>query len=225
MPEFRDRLRNLGEKTGFPVPGNVAAENIRFQPVRSSPKGTRVETQSEGSVTLCFKAAIRFWWPLPYAVIVCAVVVGLPLGWILGATLRSPFEPYNGGPLFWTIAIFAAATVASFRLTRPWVKLVANKRYIHIGPYYFDRDHYGGMRVGYELQTGASVLKNDFHDLSIGLQAIRLTYGPWGEDLPYLVNGYHANAIVLWLNLMIASVDEPPVGPTSSEHGKRTQAF
>jgi hypothetical protein len=215
-----------------PQPSGGGAWEPVFEKPRLTPKGTMIEAQSDDTVTLRFQAVIRTWWILPYLMLPITIVGSIPLGLFIG-TFMNPGYPYIGGPvwqgffnsaLWLTPVAMAAANYALWRWTRPFVRMFANRRYIQVGSKYFERQHYGGMRLGYEIQTTAGVLKNDFHDLAIGLQGIRLSYGPWGEDLPYLVNSYHANEIVLWLNFKIGETAEPATPPVSHS-GNRPQSF
>lgn len=196
--------RQLGGSTGLPDPKSGAGA-IEYIPVRSSPKGTRLETQTEDTVVLRFRAAIRFWWMLPYVLLGITAFGSLPLGLFIGTYMNpsgyaAGFNQFFSASLFWTPVVLLGLTIFSWYATTPWVTVVANRKHILVGPYYFSRDHYSGVRIGYEIQTTSGILKNGFDDLSLGLQGIRVGYGPWGEDLPYLVNKYHASEIVLWLN-------------------------
>lgn len=230
---IRDRLRDWAQREGFDLPPLLVGETTAFLPVRQTPKGTRIEVDRPGEVQVRFRAVVRFWFALPYVLGLITLFGSVPLGGFIGYFFN-PFDGYRSQGawqswmsfwLFSTPILFLAATIISYRLTHLWVKLVATQHYIRVGSYYFDRTKYGGMRIGYEIKTTGNLLKNDFHDLSIGMQALRLSYGPWGEDLPYLVNKYHANEIVLWLNIMIARTMARPAGPTDTATGQRPQAF
>jgi hypothetical protein len=208
-----------------------------YLPVRQHPKGTRLVAQTDTSVTLRFKAVIRFWWKAVFLMFVlCALspFLGAGLGLLAAAaeaeqSLSRGVLSRNGSGIVttWTVMTplaVIALTILVFRLTRPWVEVYADRDHIRVGDQSFDRRHYGGMRLGYEIQTSDGMLKNDFHDLDIGLQGLRLVYGPWGEDLPYLVNKYHANEIVLWLNFKIGETAAPAPNPVA-ESGARSHSF
>ena len=67
-------LRNLiegGPDQKMPVAGNTGA--INYVPLRQTPKGTYIEEQGEGTVTLRVKAVVRFWWLLPYGLLAATV--------------------------------------------------------------------------------------------------------------------------------------------------------
>jgi hypothetical protein len=205
---------------------------VVYEKPRLSPKGTIVEAQSDDSVTLRFRAALRTWWVLPYIMLPITIVGSIPLGLFIGTYMnpvnmfqhQSAWQGYFNTALWGTPVAMVIATYLVWRWTQPLVKVVANRQYIQVGSQYFERENYGGMRLGYEIETSMGLLKNDFHDLSIGLQGIRLSYGRWGEDLPYLVNSYHANEIVLWLNVKIGETEAAIAAPVS-QTGNRPQSF
>lgn len=121
-----------------------------------------------------------------------------------------------------SVSIPLILAVISYIRTRPWVKIIATKDTILYGSRKFSRLHYGGMRIGYTTKEDGG-LKNSFFDLSLGMAAPRLQYGRWGEDLAYLVNGYHANEIVIWLNEIIDSVGAPPPPKYDAYAGRKPE--
>lgn len=226
-------LRDVGERTksgldnrqqiGSPGQGNVPR---KFVPVRALPQGTKLIERKPGFAAVRFKAILRGWTVLSYVMLFATFLIGVPLAWTLGVAMRSsPFAPFNVGAALITMLIFIGGTVFSFFKTHPWVKLVATPDYIQVGGKFYDRQHYGGIRLGYEINLkGGGALSNSFEDVFGNRVGLRLGYGLWGEDLPYMVDKYHSNEIVLWLNMIISATQQPPVGP-SMEHGARTQRF
>lgn len=213
-----------------------------YVPVRQNPKGTKFiirgkNPRGENYVKIQFKAAVRFWWKFYYLMIgVCVAAtflggfVGLGVAMSNAASLAregvfvqpGSFEIVVGAIIGFVIAVIP--TIYVYRWTHPWVEVTANPSFISVGDFYFDRRYYGGFRVGYELQTNLGTLKNDFHDIDIGLQGLRFCYGQWGEDLPYLVSKYHANEIVMWINQKIAETEPKATAPVT-ESGQRPQRF
>jgi hypothetical protein len=218
----RRRVRAEIESGAVPPP-RVSPD--RFEKVRETPKGTRLVKLREGEfVVLKFRAAIRFWYLVAFAAVPAVFVLGGPIGFAASLIFRTgPYGLPNTGAYFWVFVILSVLAYLAIRRAYPWVTLIATPQYIKVGKLYFDRGHYGGMRTGYEISTSAGLLKNDFHDLGIGLVALRLSYGLWGEDLPYLVNRYHGAEIVIWMNYMIglAEAEKEP----SPQTGVRSQQY
>jgi len=227
--------------------GTLGGNRSRFVKLRDRPKGTKLIRATNDTVKVKFKAAVRFWWKLSWLLwplYIAATVFGFGIAAgsnfyrriaeartnflfdegiidVLGIVLQSLLLGLQNA-IAWAIVVSPIAWLIMV-LTRPWVRVYADREKVVVGRQSFDRRHFGGLRIGYEIKTGDALLKNDFHDLDIGLQGLRLVYGPWGEDLPYLVNKYHANEIVLWLNLMI---DQTIVQTqTTGQSGQREQRF
>ena len=200
----------------------------RCHPVRTTPKGTYVGTANRRGATLHVKSAIRFWyWFLPTSLLISSFVIAPFLGGWLGYVSASNSRFYDeevATGIFLMVGVFIALTIVSYFLTRPWVTIVITPDTITYGSTKYAREHHNGMRIGYTIE-GVDELKNDFFDISFGLQAIRLTYGRWGEDLPYLVNKYHAAEIVIWMNELIAEVGAPEPKENDPAKGRQSEEF
>lgn len=202
-----------------------SAYTAQYVSKRDSPKGTRVISQTPEAVVLQFRAALRTWWIVPYVMLPIVIIGCLPLALFVGTYLNPrQSSAWLVGSLFWVPVLLIGANIALFLLTQRWVKLIATREYILVGSQFFRRADFGGMRIGYVIEFDRAILKNDFQDISLGLQGLRLVYGPWGEDLQYLLNRYHAPEIVLWLNMMIDATAAPSA-PKVSETGVREQKF
>jgi hypothetical protein len=223
-----DRLRD---------PMALRAPEYGYVPVREHPKGTKLIGQAQGYVHLQFKAALRFWWKFYYLMLagcVAATFFGAFVGFAVSMSNASnlarrgvfadpgSFEVWVGAIIGFVITLIP--TIYVYRWTHPWVDVYAQSTSIKVATFNFDRKYYGGFRVGYELQTTVGMLKNDFHDIDLGLQGLRFCYGQWGEDLPYLVSKYHANEIVMWINQKIAETEPKTTAPVT-ESGQRPQRF
>ena len=193
---------------------------VYYQPVRTSPQGTMLVARQPGETVFKVKSAIRFWfWFLPLAFAVCAFTLGPALGGYIGYLtwdgLPNSFAVnptgYIAGGSFWGFVAFVGLTVFAHFRTRPWVQVTVTPDAVNYGGQKYDRKHHRGMTLGYELtgKDNENQLKNSIFDQSMGLAGIRLTYGPWGEDLPYLVNKYHSREIVIWMNMLIDEVVNP----------------
>lgn len=77
---------------------------------------------------------------------------------------------------------------------------------VTFGNYRFDRSLSSGLQVGYKSRE--TEVNQSFVQPKFGVTSLRFTYGSWGEDLKYLVNTYHADEIVIWMNEIINGVGE-----------------
>ena len=194
--------------------------STNYAELRSSPKGTIVKRSSKDEFVAEIKCVLRFWFWFAPAVAISLSILVLPFSLIL-VMAWDPMIQTLGVVLI--VASIGAVGLAFWR-TRFWVKVVAHREAIKFGERTYDRKHYTGMRIGYSID-GDSTLKNDFFDQSMGMTALRLAYGRWGEDLPYLVNKYHAPEIVIWLNEHIDAVGAPPPRENAPSEGRREQSF
>lgn len=187
---------------------------------RSTPKGTRIIQQSPDQITLGIRYVMRFWWPyLPIGMLIFTVFAVPVIGGFIAAITGA-----IGFPVFLFLASIVG-TIFAFTQTRGEVQVIVQPDKMKFGAKTYDRKYYNGMRLGYQIATDDNALKNDFFDKSMGMSALRLTYGPWGEDLPYLVNSYHAAEIVTWMNPLIDAVGAPPPRENAPSEGRREQSF
>lgn len=233
MAQAREGLGRVADEVKQRAKENTAAAmQPGFVPVREHPKGTReFKNNAPGTVRLQFKAARRFWWRFWFLfVFACclAPVVGAGLGSFLAvAGSRSLYvnlaaASFQGG--FFTTLICVGAAVIFWNWSRPWVEVYADRSEVRVENLRFDRRNYGGFQMGYTINTGEAMMGNDFHDLDLGLVGLRLVYGPYGEDLPWLVNKYHSQEIAIWLTYKIAEATRPQQDPGTLA-GERPQNF
>ena len=105
--------------------------------------------------------------------------------------------------------VFLAMSIASYFLTRPNIRISIDNEVVIVGFYRFDRAKFDGFRSGYSIGHNHNFL-NSFQP-AIGMSALSLSYGHWGEDTIYLIDSYHANQIVVWLNDLIAHMERSSI--------------
>lgn len=208
-PSERPQPAPIDYFTGVAPPGHC-------ETVRETPQGTMVVSLTSDEAVLKVKSAIRFWcWFLPTTFIVMAVVsvpLGSMVGFMIYAEQRNNFRLDPSEYMFWGALIPAVICLVvawmTFGSTRPWVRISITPEAIRYGDALYDRQFSNGMRIGYT--SDEADLKTSLLAPSFGVQALRLTYGRWGEDLKYMVNKHHASEIVIWMNEIIDSVGSPP---------------
>lgn len=180
---------------------------------RETPQGTRLLSQSENRAVMQIKSLIPFWnWFLPGAFTVSAFFIGIPLGGFLGyqsyvsssSRYMVSSAPYTVWGSILTVSAFLVVAIICYFKTRPWVEVDVSKEAILYGGRKFDRRYHYGMQIGYK--SGEGQLKTSALAPAMGVQNVRLTYGPWGEDLKYMVNAYHASEIIVWMNDIIDGI-------------------
>ncbi|MEE4212424.1 MAG: hypothetical protein V2I43_24535 [Parvularcula sp.] len=185
---------------------------------RQYPKGVSVSRISKQEAILYLRCLRPIWWWLAPLIALCFSV---PVGFIGIMILLFDDSIFGLVPLL--IAI--AAAVFGFLYPRVSLPITVQPDAIKVGNQVFDRNYVFGFRVGYTIESDDKTLKNDFLDQSMGFASLRLAYGRWGEDLPYLVNKYHSGEIVIWVNEVIDSVGAPPAKDIDSGKGLRGQIF
>lgn len=210
-----------------PRPSETDHRSAKQAFVRRTPKGTILGTANREKAEFQVKSAIRFWhWFAPIAALVFGVFILIPLFITMFLIMSDGYGEV--GFFFFGISAGIAATIGLVLVVhnrfRPWVKVHVTPDTITYGDTSYDRKHTSGFVLGYEVK-GQGELKNHFFDQSMGLMALRLTYGRWGEDLPYMVNKYHAAEIVIWMNEIIAAVGAPKPAEHDLEQGRKTEEF
>lgn len=193
---------------------------------RQTPSGTVLVKKSNDEVVMKVRFVLQFWWPwLPLGLLLFTFF-GAPA---VGAAFGALISDWQTNRIPGTIVVFViasiGATVFAFLKTRGEVTVIAQEGKIKFGDKVYDRRHFGGMRIGYTVDSTDGSLKEHFLDQQMGYAALRLTYGRWGEDLPYLVNKYHAPEIVIWMNELIDEVGAPPPKDVDASQGLRGQIF
>lgn len=188
---------------------------------RSTPKGTSLSRHTNDEAILSIRCVRQFWW---WAGPTAAAVFS---GFVIPFAVVLIFASFDteANAIGW-ILLFACifGLFISYQTTRVWLEIIIHKDKISVGNRVFDRAHTSGFRTGYSIDTEDG-LKNDFMDQSMGFSGLRLSYGPWGEDLPYLVNKYHSAEILVWLNAIMDNVGKPEPAAQDLEAGRKKDTF
>jgi len=197
---------------------------------RPMPAGAKIHYQGEDGVKLSvpgYRRNIVLW-----ALLFIGVVwfVAMP------AIMFLPVDRWTGGygqayaNRSWPgtiILVFATIgfCIWAFRFLKPRVVIAARGDRIRVAGgngegMVFDTMQYSGMRKGHELKSGKV---KDQAGLGI-FTGLRVGYGEWGEETPFMFQKMRGLEYILWMNGMI----EPVVTGEAvheSEVGERKQSF
>ena len=214
-PKFVDKYEAFQRRIKPPL---VAADRTEIAK-RPVPRFLHVERMEEGvGFSITIPTARRTWWTVGILVIFAVVTAGPPFvatQSVFGNTWtgRGYSELYFSWPAFLTyLAILAALVWAVWWVCFPRIRITADHEGITVHNRLYPWHTARGFRMGYSL---GGVERSDKQGPFIGL---RVAYGPWGDDLPYLVSQYHAPAYVMFLNEALQQV-EP-----NSDTDKKTEA-
>lgn len=224
----------LAFKTAF---GGFTGGNVL--PLRDVPKGAKILAVNEReSVTVELPTAIQYWWTLPYGAAPALFFVAyLPLGSILGGMLAVQSSALLG--FVWAglgITLAVVAGVMTFfslrRLTHPKIRIHVTQEAVHLGKLMIPRDaNFGGIWAGGEQTAQRDSDGKSMHPVTSfkreGMMwtELRVSYGRWGETLPYMMPKDEAYDYVLWLAEILEWVSKPDARENIPEAGIRAQAF
>ncbi|KPD13149.1 hypothetical protein [Phaeobacter sp. 11ANDIMAR09] len=198
-------------------------------PVRKTPVGTELVRQNNEQAVMAVQAAIRFWCWVGPTMCLSTILVTLPIGGALG--YQSSFDRYGyvtgslGGNIVWGCILGVGAslfaTFLAYTMTRPTVRVEVDKDFVTFGSYKFDRRFADGLRPAYssqEVELNKSITQPKF-----GVTALRFAYGPWGEDMKYLVDANYVNDICAWMNMIIDTVGAEAPKENDASEGKKVE--
>lgn len=206
-----------------------------FQEPQKRPEGIRnVEFRKDiRAITFELKTAKHFWWAVTPIIALVLTVVAIIASPMLALSSADPYS--NQSPeflgYFLVALLFGVALIWwAFASTRPWIKFEGTPDYIRIrqGSSWsksYRREHFGGMGTSYSVKTPDGEVLGTTMEPSFGLARLRIIYGPWGEDLPYLISSRHSVDLILWMNLVLDAVDMPPPTAHAPDLGRVEEVF
>lgn len=220
-PAHRPDGRRQGSYSKEPIEARLppARRTVTVTP-RHTPKGTKLITANNREALFQIRCARQLWWWLAPIIAVTFCIFVVPFALVAIFALYDPAVNVIGWLL---LGACIASLGASYYFTRIWLPITVDKDAITIGNQAFARTRAGGFRLGYTIE--GKDMKNDYMDHSMGLAGLRLAYGPWGEDLPYLVNKYHSAEIVIWMNGIVSAVGAPAPAKHDLEKGRKVEEF
>ena len=199
----------------------------RQMEVRPLPRFLDLVSFKEGeSFTVTIPTARRTWWIVGTVCIVGAWFMLIPVmylfSWGEGSfDNRGRYTPPDFMLFLFNVllALLLAATWYIARLIYPRITITANHDTItvHNRAYAFAKS--GGFRIGYSLGGVERVSRQGFYG------GFRISYGTWGDDLPFMVRHYYAPAYVIFLNDLLQAIEPQDTPDKMAESGIKTVLF
>lgn len=213
-----------------PVKHGTDKIDYSVMPVRNWPEGTRLISKDDEQAVMTVQAAIQFWcWAGPGLCLI-AILFAVPIGSSLGYATAIDSARFVSGKtiishIFWGgglgLGACLLAAAISYAVTRPVVRIIVDKNYVQFGSYKFDRRFAGGLRTGYASEE--TELTTNITQSKFGVTNLWFAYGPWGEEMKYLVNAKHADAICNWMNGIINAVGAPEPKENDAAKGRKVE--
>lgn len=244
-------IEKIGQKAGkmfreaFPQPDlGDAPKGIKPEPLkpeerlekmsnyvrapRKTPVGTYTRKVNGEEAIVYVRVLNRLgWWLVPLIGSLFTLLAAWPIGMYFAAEI-APWQRMAQYMLWGAIigaALSAGATLWLTLAQRFWMEIVIQEERVKINGTTYDRNLTSGFRMGYTIESDSNALKQSFQDMSMGFTGLRFSYGPWGEDLPYVMNKYHGAEIVIWLNELMAGVGAREPGNNEPQTGHRAEIF
>lgn len=206
MAEHKDWFESLMFKLNPPTPGPLGFISPALRPY---PRFFHLSEFQDGQkFSASIPVARRTWWLVGWGAIVCLWVFALPggvaLSWIpVEWDYRTNRQA--GGHLSWigvsvTVIVLAVLTYVIWRAIFPRITIQADREGVKVGAYHFDWQHIEGFRMGY---SSGGVERDE---KQLWFHGLRIAYGPFGHDLPYLVRNYYVPVYVVYLNQLLGTI-------------------
>lgn len=210
-----------------------------MMPVRPYPRGIYLDGVTPEKLEFRLKSVHRRWRFAPYWIFAASVILVPLLGFWLGfdngfrTDQRGYYYPAVN-PSFSIVPAIILALLAIAGIIWAWfkghpkIKIVATADVLEVAGMQFDRTHFGGMRIGYEIKGEAvniGTLDTVMGDHFMGVTGLRVAYGAWGEDLDYMLNAYHAPEYIVWMNQQIGAIGKAAPKEHNPAEGRVTEKF
>ena len=204
----------------------LPAPSTRRIGMRDLPRFLTVEDCEEGQrFTITIPTARRTWCWVAMLGVAALWVLVIPvllawssLGWYTDNRGNFYDASFSYGRFLLGMAFLVAVAWAAWWWAFPRIRITADHENIRVHNRIYAWGRAEGFRLGYSL---GGVERVDKQGPYAGL---RLAYGPWGDDLPFLVRHYYAPAYVVFLNDALKAI-EPRTPDTVAESGIKPAMF
>lgn len=219
---FRDRLETALVRLKPPLP---VLWRRRIVP-RDVPRFLRVVRFDQGQgFTITIPTARRTWWFWVSLAVVGLWLLLVPVAYF--AAWQGPVVVNNrwveGGfsvmQFVLSLLPLVAVTWAAWWWAFPRITVTADPETITVQGLTYDRATAQGFREGYALGGVERISKQGLY------RGLRLQYGPWGDDLPFLVRYYYSAAYIVFLNDALEAVRRVDPADMAAVTGRRPAVF
>lgn len=196
-----DRISAMSDNSG-----TSATQSGAIAP-RTHPQKIRPGTISNTQVSFSFRAVHRTRWIVGLLIF---IIFFLPM---IGSGIVLIFA--DAGLVMLVIGLIFSGLLLLWCF--PMVEVRVNPETIKVGGYLFDRRYTGGFRIGYEMESP----DKSFTPMT----GLRMSYGPWGEDLPFLVSKNRSVEMINWMNQAIDHVALPDTSKNTPGASAQNEVF
>ena len=194
--------------------------------IRPHPRFADLSEFSKGeSFTASVPTVIKTWWVVGLFGILALWIIFVPVG--IGFSIVAPTWERNGYfnplPIIIMIGVLIVATYAILRAIFPRIAITATRDGISVGKYRYSWDNAEGLRAGYSV---GGVEKSDEQGFFwFKYKGLRMAYGQWSHDLPYMVSDYYSAAYVVWVNQLLETIQTNPETVNDAAAGIKQQMY
>lgn len=199
--------------------------------IRPYPRFANLSEISKGeSFTASIPTVIKTWWLFGLFAIVALWLIVPPIGITMGF-VEATYDNrgryiqgyFNPMPLVITVGVLLAITYGILRAIFPRILITATRDGISVGKYRYSWDNAEGLRAGYSV---GGVEKSDEQGFFwFKYKGLRMAYGQWSHDLPYMVSDYYSAAYVVWVNQLLETIQTNPETVNDTAAGIKQQMY
>lgn len=207
-----------------PILPAVSARTIHQRPL---PRFLTVADFIDGKrFSITIPTARRSWWfwSLLFLAIMWLMIAPLIFTWSINVPFydnrgRYYSASFNYGTFLFGLAVLIGVTWLVWWRAFPRIKITADHQAVQVHNRIYPWSEIQGFRLGYSLGGVEREAKQGPYS------GLRISHGPWGDDLPFLVRHYYAPAYVLFLNDALQSIQPRDTADAMAEAGIKPAMF
>ena len=199
--------------------------------IRPHPRFANLSEFTEGvSFTASIPTVIKTWWVVGligilalWSVAVPTLIVWSAIGWYTDSRGNFYEASFSYTTFLFGIAILLGLSYVILRAIFPRIIITASRDGISVGKYRYSWDRAEGLRAGYSV--GGAEKSHEEGFLWFKYVGIRMAYGQWSHDLPYMVGDYYSAAYVVWVNQLLETIQTNPETVNDAAAGIKQQMY